>query len=254
MRRRQFQCTGVPTIQNHRGDQRGQTEIWRCQLQKFLELEGKVLGAELIRLKQVDAQVHPKLVGTDHCLKFPHDSQFWFDQHKKYKTTAVTQKSQVVENVDLTKDSLAAFDEWFESELGSTPKYVPGEPGGDNPGADTPPADGHASKDEIEKQIKIAATGRRSWESKMPEFESTLELSNTNDNTRGTKFETDLKNHIAVAVAAAKELSTMLVKNKTSGGKLTNGDIEVIKANAMDIGVSLKEGQKLSTRLKSWFD
>ena len=199
---------------------------------------------------------NPKLAVTSK-IEYPRDQQVkyivevWTAKKRKEDTTG-EKRAQQHENSD---DAAAAAEE-FEKAFQNHTNISTAEPARNNDKTEKPSTSEVASTPTSTERDKVIVKNVRqahsAWDRAERDFKSMVERSENHENTRGCKFESDLKGH----VEAGKKLDQDVVafELKFLGGHgYTKEDVPKAAALCKRLDAEIKAGQKKVIALKPWF-
>ena len=221
--------------------------------EKLVDIRGRILADELIRLKLVDMNEYGELVGQQHNVPFPHNYEFstaqraWSDMHS-VKDATVLQGS-----ADATAEAIDEFHKQTEQTNPPVTVVHVGVPS-QSPGNDGKPGNlivPPVSEEELEKAKKCLSKAHGDFDRRNRDWQGVLERSAANKYTNGCMFETEL----TATVTRCKALDSLLMdldKKYKVAKEWTSEEAEEIKAHCAEMLALLKEGGGKSALIESW--
>ena len=215
-------------------------------------IEGAEALNEMIQAGTVTTRRHPRLPENSK-IPYPYNQQVAYVKETWSKKRRVVDTHTLSENAEATTANIESFMGDFNRESGaaSSDMRVP---------VTKPITAG--TKQKVDDQqvdadtLKVAVTslrkGHSSWDRMKRDWLAVICKSENHQNTRGCKFESDLKHLMEHGDKLDKKICAMEGKHLT-GVKLNADDIKESSAMTNELATIIKNGSKKANALKPWF-
>ena len=227
---------------------------------KLVEHEGEVAAMELAIHKTLRMR-RSKNLPKESCLEWPKDQQFNYNTETESDKQSTLEKVGMKEKAEVDKETAEAFDTCFDKAASSSNQLlVASSSDRPAPRAATAqlPAPLPENDEKLAKKDQAAITSVKKthseWDRKKREFTASLVASANCDHTRGTKFESDLKEVLSLANACDENILQYELRYTTfgPGAHFSDKDIVEMAGQCKALVEHIKAGQRYSTLLKSW--